>query len=125
MLVGLPLFVPASIAWKVGEWIASHGSPRRGYLGISAQPVRLPKALRPGGGQEAGLMVMGTASGSPAEQAGMLLGDVLLALDGQPVEDHERLLSLLTGERIGQAVAVHVIRGGEPRTLRVTVGSRS
>lgn len=124
MLVGLPLFVPASTAWKLGESIAAHGSPRRGYLGISAQPVRLPDSLRAGRSQETGLIVIGIASGSPAEQAGVVLGDVLVAFDGEPVEDHEALLSLL-GDRVGKAVAVNVVRGGEARTLTVTVGQRS
>jgi S1-C subfamily serine protease len=124
-LVGLPLFVPAPIAWTLGESIAAHGSPRRGYLGITAQPVRLPRALREARSQEVGLIVMGTAAGSPAEQAGILLGDVVVALDGQPVEDHEALLSLLTGDRVGRAAAIDVIRAGEARTLTVTVGQRS
>jgi serine protease DegQ len=123
-LRGMPLFVPASIAWKIADSIAAHGSPRRGYLGISAQPVRLPDALRAGRPQEAGLIVVGTAAGSPAEQAGVLLGDVLVAFDGRPVEDHDALLSLLAGGRVGQATAMEIIRGGEVRTVTVTVGER-
>jgi S1-C subfamily serine protease len=123
-LLGMPLFVPASIAWKLGNAIAEHGSPRHGYLGISAQPARLPESLRGGSRQETGLIVVGTAAGSPAEQAGLLLGDVVVAFDGQPIEDHESLLSLLSADRAGKAVAIDIIRGGEARKLTVTVGER-
>jgi serine protease DegQ len=124
MLRGLPLFVPAAIAWKIGESIAAHGSPRRGYLGIGAQPVRLPETLRAGRSQEAALIVVGTAAGSPAEQAGILLGDLVVAFDGQPIEDHDALLSLLTADRVGKAIAMEIIRGGDARTLTVEPAER-
>jgi S1-C subfamily serine protease len=124
-LRGMPLFVPAAIAWRVGESVSTHGSTRRGYLGVSARPVPLPERLRAGRAQEGGLLVIGTASGSPAEQAGLLLGDVLVGFDGQAVEDHDALLSLLTGERVGKTLGVEIIRGGELRSLQVTVATRA
>jgi S1-C subfamily serine protease len=121
---GLPLFVPASLAWATGDAIVGHGGIERGYLGISAQPVRLPERQRGGLGQEVALLVVGVASGSSAERAGILVGDVLAAFDGQPIDDHEKLLSLLTRDRVGKPAAVEIVRGGEARTLEVTVGSR-
>ncbi len=119
-LRGMPLFIPAAIAWQVAESISAHGSTRRGYLGVSAQPVRLPERLRAGRAQEVGLLVVTTAAGSPAEQAGLLVGDIIVGFDGHAVEDHDQLLALLTGDRTGTAQAVDIIRGGDPRVLQVT-----
>jgi S1-C subfamily serine protease len=78
--------------------------------------------MRAGRPQEAALIVVGTASGSPAEQAGLLVGDVLIGFDGQPIEDHDALLSLLTADRVGKAIPIEIVRGGVARTVTVTVG---
>ncbi len=119
---GAPVFVPAAIAWRVAESISVHGRIRRGYLGISAQPVRIPPAQRAGGGREAGLLVVAIAAGSPVEQAGLMVGDIVLAFGGRPVEDHDELLALLGAEPIGASVAIDVIRGAEARSFGVTIG---
>ena len=74
--------------------------------------------------QRGGLLVVGVEEGSPAGRGGLIIGDILATLDGQPVDDTEDLLVLLTGDRVGREVEVGVIRGGELRTLRVTVGER-
>ena len=97
---------------------------KRGYLGILSQPVRLPDAQKVGLTQRGGLLVVGVEESSPAGQGGMMIGDIVATLDGQPVEDTEDLLVLLAGERVGRTVSVKVIRGGEPKTLEVTVGER-
>jgi S1-C subfamily serine protease len=71
-----------------------------------------------------GLLVVSVEPGGPAEQAGLLLGDVLLAVDGESVAQVEQLQERLTGERVGKAVPVRLLRGGEPREISVTVGER-
>jgi len=62
---------------------------------------------------------------SPAQKGGLLLGDILVTLDGQSVSEVEDLQALLTGNRVGKAIPVEVIRGGTLQTLTVTVGQRS
>jgi len=119
---GMPLFIPSAIAWNVAEAITAHGTLKRGYLGISAQPVRIPPAQRAGREQDAGLLVVGVAPQSPAEAAGVLVGDLVVGFDATPVGDHDALLALLTPDRVGKASRVEVIRGAEPRVLDVTVG---
>lgn len=119
---GAALAVPAGLAWRVAGALEERGSVKRGYLGILSQPVRLPDGL--GLAQRGGLLVVGVEDGSPAGRGGVIVGDILATLDGQPVEDTEDLLALLTGERVGRSVPVQVVRGGEPRTLEVTVGER-
>jgi S1-C subfamily serine protease len=121
---GVPLAVPVALAWRVADTLARQGYVARGYLGIGSQPVRIPAGQRAGLARESGLLVVEIASGSPAERGGLMLGDLLIALDGQPVDDAESLQALLVGERVGRSVPVEVIRGGAPTTLHVTVGQR-
>ena len=110
---------------RVVETLLSHGRIRRGYLGVGSQPVRLPSALAQQLGQETGLLLVSVAPGSPAEQHGLLLGDTIVALDGQPVRHIDDLLALLSGEGIGKTVLVSIIRGGEVRELTITIGEHS
>ena len=121
---GAAFAIPAEVAWRVTKTLENQGSIERGYLGILSQPVRLPDAQRAGLTQRGGLLVVGVEDGSPAGRGGVLLGDILATLDGQPVEDTDDLLVLLAGERVGETVPVKVIRGGEPQTLQVTIGQR-
>ena len=124
---GAGLAIPLETVERVAASLQSHGRVKRGFLGLSSQPVALPEGLRQklGDGQESGLLVSGVEPGGPAERAGLLVGDVLVALGGQPIRQTEDLLAQLGPERVGQATAAQVIRGGEPRDLTITVGERS
>jgi S1-C subfamily serine protease len=119
---GLGVVIPAAIAWKTAATLLEHGRGKRGYLGIAAQPVRLPDDQRPAG-HEAALLVVGVTAGSPAAASGVLVGDVILELDGHPLDSPEDLLDLLSG-RAGQTTALKVLRGGTPVDVAVTVGER-
>ena len=122
---GVALAVPSEVAWRVAGSLEERGSVKHGYLGILSQPVHLPSAQSAGlGDQRGGLLVVGVEDGSPAGKGGMLLGDILVSLDGTPVADTDELQALLTGGRVGCEVPVGVVRGGERQTLRVTVGDR-
>lgn len=122
---GVALAVPADVSWSVAEALSERGSVKRGYLGVLSQPVRLPAAQRVGTGeQKGGLLVVGVEDGSPAGEGGMILGDILVSLDSTPVTDTDELQALLTGDRVGSEAVAGVIRGGEFRTLRITVGER-
>jgi S1-C subfamily serine protease len=67
------------------------------------------------------LLLVGVAPGSPAEQDGLLVGDILLALDGQPTLDTDDLRDALTAERVNQRVTLRVLRAGAPRELVTTI----
>jgi S1-C subfamily serine protease len=121
---GVALAVPTSVAWRVADTLGTHGRIKRGYLGISSQPVYLPDSQRGGRNQETGLLIMRVEKDTPAEKGGLLIGDILVALDGQTVNDADDLQSLLSGERVGNPVPVDVIRGGQLQTLTVTIGQR-
>lgn len=118
------LTVPAPTLRRVVGMLLTHGRIRRGYLGVGAHPVRLPAALRQQLGQETGLIVVSIEPGSPAERGGLLLGDVLVALDGQPVRHHDDVQARLTAESVGTSVGIGLIRGGEAKELRVAIGER-
>jgi S1-C subfamily serine protease len=124
LIAGVPLAVPARLAWQIAETLARQGAVSRGYLGIGSQPVRLPPAQRGPTGREAGLLIVQVAAGTPADRAGLLVGDVILALDGRAVARAEDLQALLLGDRVGATVAVELIRGGARVTVPVTIGTR-
>jgi S1-C subfamily serine protease len=121
---GLGVVIPASIAWKTAATVLEHGSLKRGFLGLAGQPVSLAENQPGAGGRESALLVVGVTSGSPAASAGVLVGDLLLEFDGHRIESPEELLDLLLGDRVGRAVVVKVLRGGNAVELRVTVGER-
>lgn len=122
---GLGVIIPGDIAWRAAASVLEHGRMKRGYLGVAGQPVTLPDAQRGNAEhREEALLVVAVTAASPAASAGLLVGDVILSLDGQPIEAPEDLLDLLVGDRVGRQVTLHVLRGGAARDLVVTVGER-
>ena len=121
---GAAFAIPADIAWRTAGTLSERGSVKRGYLGILSQPVRLPDGERLGLAQRGGLLVVGVEEGSPAGRGGLIVGDILATLDGQPIEDTDDLLVLLAGDRVGRTVSVKLVRGGELTEVEITVGER-
>ncbi len=117
--------LPAAIAWATAQQIAAQGGTKQGYLGISSAPVKLPAGQRAGRDQSTGLLVTGVVDGSPAESAGVLVGDIVLAFDGTALDDTESLLMLLRSDRAGKPSTLTVLRGGELHNVAVTVGERA
>ena len=121
---GLGVVIPGDIAWRTAASVLEHGRPKRGYLGLAGQRVELPDAQRGANGPEHALLVVGVTSGGPAAQGGVLVGDLLLTFDGDPVSSPEQLLGRLFGDRVGRQAALTVLRGGSTTNLTVTVGER-
>ena len=124
LVSGVSVALPVTTVARVVEALLTHGRVRKGYLGVSTQKVALPEELRGALEQKAGLLVVMVEPQSPAHAGGVLLGDTIVELDGEPVTDHQALVGLLSGERVGQAVVMHVIRGGVATKLTVTIGER-
>jgi len=120
------LAVPAATVTRVADELLRAGHVSRGYLGLGMQPVALPEALRRQLGltQETGLIVVTVEPGGPAARAGVLLGDVLVTLDGAPVGDLEDIQARLGADRIGAAVFAVLIRAGARTELSITVGAQ-
>ncbi len=122
---GVAIVIPLALALRTAETLTSHGYVKRGYLGIVTQQVTLSGAQRTALAREAALLVVKIEDGSPAEQGGLMIGDVLISVDGAAVQDADSLLGLLTGERVGKAIPVQVLRGGAVVALAVTLGQKS
>lgn len=120
------LAIPSSTINRVVDTLLTTGRIARGYLGLGMQPVRLPdnvkNALELSG--NGGLIVVTVEEGGPAEKAGVLIGDVLVILEGKPVADTDDVQALLGAEYVGKAVAAKVVRGGVATDLTITVGER-
>jgi S1-C subfamily serine protease len=125
LIRGISITVPTTTVRQVVETLLSHGRMRRGYLGVGAQPVRLPANLEEELGQETGLLLVSVEPGGPAGRGGLLLGDTIVAFDSQPVRHMDDLLALLGGDQVGAAVPVRIVRGGLVQELTVTVGERA
>ena len=121
---GVSLALPTATLDRVATTLGAHGRIKRGYLGVSMQRVHLPEELKEALGQKSGLLIVSVEPGSPAADGGVLLGDTIVALDGQAVSQHEALMALLVGDRVGQKVPLTVIRGGEKRDFNVKIGER-
>ena len=120
------LAVPATTVTRVADELLRKGHVSRGYLGLGMQPVVLPEALRgqlglPG---DTGLIVVTVQPDGPAARAGVLLGDVLVALDGAPLADLDDVQAHLGPDRIGTTVTALVVRAGARAEVRVTVGEQ-
>ncbi|NIS79062.1 MAG: PDZ domain-containing protein [Anaerolineales bacterium] len=124
LLRGVSLTVPHGSLDQVVRALLEHGRVRRGYLGVSVQPVRLPVLLAEKLDQETGVMLVAVEPDTPADKGGLVLGDTIVAFDGERVRHMDDLLALLSGERIGSDVPVRVVRGGELKDLQILIGVR-
>ncbi|HEV7665770.1 MAG TPA: S1C family serine protease [Chloroflexota bacterium] len=123
---GDPVGIPAATIDGLAQRIASGGTLRRAYLGVSTQPVDLQDALRSRlqVAQSTGLMLLGLEPGAPAERGGLLLGDIVLAIGGRTVEDGEALQMALGPAAIDTPTSIRMIRGGELRDITLTPAPR-
>ena len=123
---GAGLAIPASTVNRVVDTLLAKGRVARGYLGVGMQPVRLPDSMRVtlNPQTEGGLIVLSVEPAGPAGRAGLLIGDILFAIDGTPVRETDDVQAVLGPERVGQAVRTSIIRAGKSQELMITVGER-
>jgi len=114
--------VPMSTIDRIARELLEQGRIRHGYLGIGVQPVAVSGNVK--STQKTGLILLSVETDSPAGTAGLLLGDVLLALDGKPVTDIDDLHAALRGDIVGKTVKATLIRGGEVHEVEITVAER-
>jgi S1-C subfamily serine protease len=122
----MALTIPVTTLERVVALVQSGGRIARGYLGIAMQSVELPEALRAAASvtQRSGAIVMGVAANGPAHAAGVQLGDVILALGNESIEDSHDVQHALASATVGSAHTLRVLRGGAPFDVRVTIGER-
>lgn len=123
LLRGADLAIPhVTLARVVGE-ILAHGGVRRGYLGVGAYPVALPTSIAQAVGRDRGALIGSVEDGGPAATAGLLVGDIILSLDGAPIEGPDDLRLALT-DRAAATVAVELVRAGQRQTIQAAIGTR-
>jgi len=118
--VGLGLAVPINAATRriVGALMAE-GRFRRAYLGIAGGPRPLPPRLARELGRKSGVEIAQVVEGGPADQAGMRSEDLIVELEGTPIESMDDLQRVVVSEVIGRAVRAKVVRGGRERELEL------
>lgn len=119
------LTIPVTTVNRVVGQLLQGGRVARGYLGLGMQPVRLPESLKrllnlPGGG----VIVVSVEAEGPGDRAGVLIGDILVALAGQPINDVQDVLAMLDPDRVNQPLPTQIVRGGTAIELTITVGER-
>jgi S1-C subfamily serine protease len=121
---GTPLTIPNATVERVVDALLTRGHVARAYLGVAMQPVRLTQSLAERVKASEGVLVVMVESDSPADRAGLLVGDVIISAAGESVAEPQHIAELLAAERVGSALGLEIVRGGERRTLNVTVGER-
>src|SRR5580693_484694 len=106
------IVIPSATVERVIAALLQHGHFARGWLGVALQPVAVPDALQDAAGQKAGLMVMSVADGGPSAVAGVLAGDILLSIDGEPMRRYRRIAGGLGPDSIGREIDLKLIRSG-------------
>ena len=111
------LAVPVSTVNRVVDELLRTGHVSRGYLGLGLHPVALPDG-------STGLIVLSAEADGPAARAGVLIGDILVALAGKGVGDTDDIQSALDSESVGKPITARIVRGGQVIELNITVGER-
>jgi serine protease DegQ len=123
---GGALALPVAAVNRVVHVLLEKGRIPRGYLGVGLQPIRLPEnlmqALKRDGNRA--VMVLEVEPGGPAHKAGVVIGDILVGLNGNPVQRLEDVQAHLAGENIGNEARAEFIRGGAPREVSIVIGDR-
>ena len=121
---GVSIAVPAATIRKSVAALLTDGKIQPGYLGIGVQPARLPDGAAESLDQDTGLLIVSVEADSPAAKAGLMVGDIVIALDDEAVEAVDELHILLANTKVDSEVAVMLVRGGAVQTASAAVGAR-
>ncbi len=123
---GICFAVASNTASLVMGQLIRHGRVRRASIGVAAQPAAISRRVQVATGidQASGVMLSAIETGGPADAAGLVIGDVVVALDGVRVRGADDLIRLLNEERIGRVVSAEIIRKGRAREFEMTPRER-
>jgi S1-C subfamily serine protease len=115
--------IPTATVNRIVDQLLRHGRMVHGYIGIGVQPVAFPEdaVQKLGIGSGRGLLITAIAPESAAAEAGLLLGDVIVAIEGKPLRSGANLQWIRDGENVGKSISLDVVRGGQLMKIGVTV----
>ncbi len=125
LMRGASIAIPNKTIERVVAQLTEYGEVKRGYLGVRNQPARLSEKIATELGQETGLLIAGVKTGSPAEDSGLLVGDVIVTFNGRAIRHPDDLLSELSAVIPGEKTPTTVVRGGKLKKMNVKVGTQS
>lgn len=120
--IGIGFAIPSELAADIIEQLKADGLVQRGWLGVEFQPVNEAVAASLGLDGPHGALVAGVVEDGPAEKAGVRVGDVILRLDGEKLNDPKDLPRLVAKTKAGSRVELEVLRNGKTRNLDVKIG---
>ena len=120
------LAIPAPTIERVADQLLAHGRIARGYLGLGLQPVRLDEELVKASSLSSsrGLLVVSLDPNGPGRRAGMLIGDIVTAWNGEAVRNVRDVLHRLGSETVGQQISFAVIRAGQITSANIEISER-
>ena len=118
------LAVTGSTIDRIAGRLSQEGYVSRGFLGVALQPVALPREMKEKLKQDTGIMLLGIEPEGPAAIAGLILGDVLVNANGEPLGQPDALAEFLEQTQAGQTVKFQVLRAGVLQDLEVRIGER-
>ncbi len=121
---GIGFAIPSSLVKGIMTQIIEQGRAMRGWLGVDMQDVNAALAESFGLQTETGAIVAGIHAGSPAYQAGLKVGDVILSAAGRPVYNSKTLMNIIAGHPPGSTLPLHILRNGEVYNLEAVMGER-
>lgn len=122
--VGIGFAIPMNMVKQITEQLIEHGEVKRGRIGFSAQDLTPELAQAFGITRNKGVVIARVENNSPADKAGMKVGDVIIEVNGREVQSSAQVRNEIGLLRIGESVKINILRNGKPRTLTATVEDR-
>ena len=121
---GASLAVPVATLRRSVSRLLANGEMPQAYIGVGVQEAQLPSSAAEAADRDSGLLIVSVESDSPAAEAGLMVGDILVTLDEAAVETVDDLQLILARREIGSALGMEYARGGKMQSGQVTVGAR-
>jgi serine protease DegQ len=122
--MGIGFAIPATLARQVMEQIVSQGTVTRGWIGIEAQDITPELAESFKLSKQQGALIAGVLRNSPADNAGLRAGDILLEIEGKPVVDSPGMLNLIAVLKPNQKARLKIARAEKALNVTIIIGKR-
>jgi 2-alkenal reductase len=122
---GLGFAIPSNVARNVARQLIESGQAKPAFLGIQYQPLNPQLVSEAGLSLSQGAILEQVVSGTPAAQAGLQAGDIIVAINGKPIDDRNPLVSLLLEHVAGESITLDVVRASQTLQTELVLGERA